>query len=56
MKLYLFLRSLVWTSIFSVAATASALVTAFISASPAVPVTLALVSIALATLSPRREL
>jgi hydrogenase-4 membrane subunit HyfE len=55
MKLYLFLRSLIWTSIFSVIAAIAALITAFISTSPNLPISLGLGSIALAILSPRRE-
>jgi hypothetical protein len=52
MKLYLFLRSIIWTSVLSVTACIAALVTAFIA--PTLSIPLGLVAIALATLSPRR--
>jgi hypothetical protein len=51
MKLYLFLRSLIWTSILSVASMVAALIAAFTITEVAVP--LALVSISLAVLSPK---
>lgn len=53
MKLYLFLRSIIWTSVLSAVASAIALITAFIAPNLAIP--FALVAIALAVLSPRRD-
>lgn len=52
MKLYLFLRSIIWTSVLAVVASIAALIAAFVSSDLATP--LALVAIALAVLSPRR--
>lgn len=52
MKLYLFLRSIIWTSVLSVAASIASLITAFISPNLSIP--LALIAISLAVLSPRR--
>lgn len=53
MKLYLFLRSIIWTSVFAVAAAIGSLVTAFTYPDLAVP--FGLVAIALAILSPRKS-
>ena len=53
MKLYLFLRSLVWTAILSVASAIASLITAFINPDIAIP--LGLIAIAFAALAPRRE-
>ena len=53
MKLYLFLRSLVWTAIFSVVSAIASLITAFTNPDLAVPFGLA--AIAFAALAPRRE-
>jgi len=53
MKLYLFLRSIIWTSVISVIAAIAAVITAFINAQLPIPLTLALTSITFALLSPR---
>ena len=53
MKLYLFLRSLVWTAILSVVFIIATLVAAFIA--PDLAPSLGLVALAFAVLSPRRE-
>ena len=53
MKLYLFLRSIVWTSVFSVLAAVLTVISAFTS--PALSIPLGLISISLAILSPRRS-
>jgi hypothetical protein len=52
-KLYLFLRSIVWTSVISVITSALALITAFTAPGLAIP--LGLISIALAVLTPKRD-
>lgn len=52
MKLYLFLRSIVWTAVISVAFSIAAVITAFTA--PALATPFALVAIALGVLSPRR--
>lgn len=52
MKLYLFLRSIIWTSVLSVVLSVATLVTAFIAPTVAIP--LGLVAVTFATLSPRR--
>jgi hypothetical protein len=56
MKLYLYLRSIVWTAVFAAFSVIAALITAFTvgNSYPAIPNTLALVAIALAALSPKR--
>jgi uncharacterized membrane protein len=56
MKLYLYLRSIVWTAVFAALSVIAALITAFTvgNSYPAIPNTLALVAIALAALSPKR--
>ena len=53
MKLYLFLRELIWTSILSVASTVASLILAFIDPQLAIPFGLAAIS--LAVLAPRAE-
>lgn len=53
MKLYLFLRSLVWTSIFSASLTIAALIVAFITRDLALSVPLGLAALTFATLTPR---
>ena len=53
MKLYLFLRSLIWTSILSVSAAIASVVSAFIQPESQVAIPLGLASVALAVLSPR---
>lgn len=53
MKLYLFLRSIIWTSVLSVIAAVAALITAFTNLPLATP--LGLVAITFALLAPRRE-
>ena len=53
MKLYLFLRSIIWTSVFSVLLLVASLVSAFLDSNLAVP--LGLGSIALAVLSSKRN-
>ena len=55
MKLYLFLRSIVWTSVLAIAASASALIAAFIAAPLTLTVPLGLAAITLAILSPRSD-
>lgn len=54
MKLYLFLRSIIWTAVFAVSAFIASLIAAFINPPLAIP--LALIGIGMATLAPRREL
>lgn len=54
MKLYLFLRSIIWTSVLSIVFSAAAVVTAFTASTPTIPTTLGLAALTLAVLSPRR--
>jgi len=55
MRLYLFLRSIVWTSVLAVAASIASLIAAFIAAPLTLTVPLGLAAITLAILSPRRN-
>ena len=56
MKLYLFLRSIIWTSVLSVVAAVASLITAAIPATQqGLPIPLALISISLAILAPRNN-
>jgi hypothetical protein len=56
MKLYLFLRSIIWTSVLSVVAAVASLITATIPATQqGLPIPLALISISLAILAPRNN-
>jgi hypothetical protein len=55
MKLYLFLRSIVWTSVLAIAASAASLIAAFIAAPLTLTIPLGLTAITLAVLSPRRD-
>ena len=55
MKLYLFLRSLVWTSILALAASIASLVAAFVAAPLTLTLPLGLAAITLAILSPRSD-
>lgn len=55
MKLYLFLRSIIWTSVLSISSAIAALIAAFIATNPALPTTLGLIAVTLAILSPRRN-
>jgi hypothetical protein len=52
-RIYLFLRSIVWTSVLSVVSIVASLISAFIA--PNLSLAFGLASIALATLSPRRS-
>jgi hypothetical protein len=53
MKLYLFLRSIVWTSVLALAASVASLIAAFIGSSLTLTIPLGLAAITLAILSPR---
>jgi len=53
MKLYLFLRSIVWTSVLAIAASAASLIAAFIAAPLTLTLPLGLAAVTLAILSPR---
>ena len=53
MRIYLFLRSIIWTSVLSVVSIVASLISAFIAPDFAVPFGLA--AVALASLSPRRS-
>jgi len=55
MRLYLFLRSIIWTSVFSVLSAVASLIAAFITPSPSIPLALGLLAVSLAILSPRRN-
>jgi hypothetical protein len=55
MKLYLFLRSIVWTSVLAIAASAASLIAAFIAAPLTLTIPLGLTAITLAVLSPHRN-
>lgn len=54
MKLYLFLRSIVWTSVLSIVLGLASIISAFAPASTPLTFALGLASISLAILSPRR--
>ena len=53
MKIYLFLRSIVWTSVLAIAASIASLIAAFIAAPLTISIPLGLAAITLAILSPR---
>jgi hypothetical protein len=55
MKLYLFLRSIVWTSVLAIAASVASLIAAFIAAPLTLTVPLGLAAVTLAILSPRSD-
>jgi hypothetical protein len=55
MKLYLFLRSIVWTSVLALTVSIAALVAAFVAAPLTLTIPLGLAAIALAILSPRSD-
>jgi len=55
MKLYLFLRSIVWTSVLALATSVAALVAAFVAAPLTLTIPLGLAAITLAILSPRSD-
>jgi hypothetical protein len=55
MKLYLFLRSIVWTSVLALAACIASLIAAFIAAPLTLTIPLGLAAITLAILSPRSD-
>jgi hypothetical protein len=55
MKLYLFLRSIVWTSVLAIVASIASLIAAFIAAPLTLTIPLGLVAITLAILSPRSD-
>jgi hypothetical protein len=54
MKLYLFLRSIIWTSVLSLLFALASIISAFASA-PTLTLALGLASITLAILSPRKS-
>jgi hypothetical protein len=51
MRLYLFLRSIVWTSVFSIASLVASIILALLNAPLALVLAFAISSVALATLS-----
>lgn len=53
MKLYLFLRSIVWTSILSVSAAVAALITAFTTTDLTITIAFGFTAITLAVLAPK---
>lgn len=53
MRLYLFLRSIIWTSVLSVTLALASIISAF--AAPSLTLALGLASISLAVLSPRKS-
>lgn len=55
MRLYLFLRSIVWTSVISAALALASIISALASATTPVAFSLGLASITFAILSPRRN-
>ena len=55
MKLYLFLRSIVWTSVLALTVSIAALVAAFVAAPLTLTIPLGLAAITLAILSPRSD-
>jgi hypothetical protein len=55
MKLYLFLRSIVWSSVLALAVSVAALVAAFVAAPLTLTIPLGLAAITLAILSPRSD-
>jgi hypothetical protein len=55
MNLYLFLRSIVWTSILSVSSAIASLIVAFILPSPTPAIAFGLTALTLAILSPRKN-
>jgi hypothetical protein len=55
MKLYLFLRSIIWTSVLAIAASIASLIAAFIAAPLTLTVPLGLAAVTLALLSPRSD-
>lgn len=54
MKLYLFLRSIIWTSVLSVTLALASIISALASAATPVAFSLGLASITFAVLAPRR--
>jgi len=55
MKLYIFLRSIVWTSVLAIAASIASLIAAFIAAPLTLTLPLGLAAVTLAILSPRSD-
>jgi uncharacterized membrane protein len=55
MKLYLFLRSIIWTSVISIALALASIISAFAPASTPLTFALGLASITFAILAPRRN-
>ena len=55
MRLYLFLRSIVWTSVISVLLALASIISALASAATPIPFALGLASITFAILAPRRN-
>jgi hypothetical protein len=53
MKLYLFLRSIIWTSVLAVSSAVASLIAAFIATTPNLPIAFGLTAVVLAVLSPR---
>jgi hypothetical protein len=55
MKFYLFLRSIIWTSVLAILLVIASIVALIISPTPTPSITLGLAALTLATLAPRRS-